>query len=107
MASIGGIKGRGTAVESTGPNGHTVLNGRIRVRSEDYSRVGDLFANIEPVEYCGPIVRNGKRSTERRAVFLLRVDVPTAAAVSVYFEHVLPWPPSSRSDEPNATRQSS
>jgi hypothetical protein len=72
-----------------------VLNGRIRISSDDYPRVGDFFARFEPVEYRGPVVRDGRRSTERCAVFLLRVDARGSAEVSVYFEQVTPRPKAS------------
>ena len=86
MATIGGVRGRGSAHEVEGPDGTPVLNGRIRVHSNDYPRVGDLFATLEPVEYRGPVERGGRRTTQSLQVFLLRVGVPDSASVAVYFE---------------------
>jgi len=89
MATIGGVRGRGFATESTGPDGISVLNGRIRIHSDDYPRVADLFTILEPVEYRGPVEKDGQRTTQSRAVILLRVDAPNSSSVSLLFENLV------------------
>ena len=87
MATIGGVRGDASATESVRRDGRSELNGRIRIRSDDYPRVGDWLTTFEPVEYRGPIERDGKRTTESRSVVLRRVDAHDGSEVSVYFEN--------------------
>jgi hypothetical protein len=87
MATIGGVKGDASATEAVRRDGRSELTGRIRIRSDDYPRVGDWLTTFEPVEYRGPIERDGKRTTESRSVVLRRVDAHDGSEVSVYFEN--------------------